>query len=142
MKAAVKTAWVKDLREHPEVQGTSALDYIDPKDGKRKQCCLGRLCLLAVEAGAIPAPELQGSVYTYLDDEDSEDELSCRSFCQDSVLPRAVQEWAGLDSSDPVIDPVSDEHECDTNAAEANDTYLYSFPEIADLVEKNVPADA
>src|SRR5579859_6892759 len=123
MKAAVKAAWVKDLRENPGAQGIKLLDYIDPADGKRKQCCLGRLCLLAVEAGVIPAPELHDDgVYFYLDGSGGYE-----AFDQDTLLPRKVQEWAGLTGDDIEISGGAG-----PSASCANDVYRYTFADIAD----------
>jgi hypothetical protein len=53
MNPEVKALWVADLRANPDAQGVGYLDYALP-DGQRRQCCLGRLCLLAVLAGVIP----------------------------------------------------------------------------------------
>jgi len=142
MKAAVKTAWVKDLRDNPDAQGQALLDYIDT-DGNRRQCCLGRLCLLAVAAGVIPAPELHKKEYRYLDDNDAGGE----SFNQACSLPRKVAEWAGLPdkedgqhADDVVIGPGLDE-DGGTTAIGANDGLALSYAEIADLIEANVPAE-
>jgi hypothetical protein len=141
MKAAVKTLWVNDLRAHPEAQGAGFLDYID-EDGKRKQCCLGRMCLLAVEAGVIPAPELRNGRYFYLDDQWTTEGEKHEAFAQAGSLPRKVAEWAGLTFDDGaprdsvVIDPANG-----VDAIEANDAEGYSFAKIADLADANVPAE-
>jgi hypothetical protein len=146
MKAVVKTAWIADLRANPDAQGESALDYID-QDGKRKQCCLGRLCLLAVDAGVIPAPELHGNTYRYLDDDyDQDAKVTGEAFNQESSLPRKVAEWAGLpkdehgDFADDIIIIPDDGDGGELTAIEANDGVLMTYAEIADEAEKNVPA--
>ena len=133
MKAAVKTAWTADLREHPEVQGHGYLDYID-NQGVRRQCCLGRLCLLAVAAGVIPEPELHGKTYRYLDDDGSGE-----SFNQTGGLPRKVAEWAGLPEGHDDVLLIPDDDDGDGYAIEVNDGAGMTFAEIADLAETNVP---
>lgn len=136
MKAEVKAAWIADLRANPDAQGNAQLDYIDT-DGKRKQCCLGRLCLLAVKAGVIPPPELYDETYHYLDGYDGSE-----SFGQDCMLPRRVAEWAGLPAGrdDIVLMPAETDSPAVTAIA-ANDGMGMSFAEIADEAEKNVPAE-
>ncbi len=50
MNAEIKKLWIEDLRAHPDMQGRGKLMI------NGKSCCLGRLCLLAVDAGIIPPP--------------------------------------------------------------------------------------
>lgn len=141
MKAAVKTAWIADLRENPDAQGNGRLDYID-SDGKRKQCCLGRLCRLAVAAGVIPEPELGDSTYRYLDDNGNSlgnsDDATGESFHQECSLPQKVQDWAGLDYHDIVVVP-EDGNGGGLTAIRANDSVGMTFAQIADEAGKNVP---
>lgn len=143
MKAAVKTEWVADLRANPDAQGHGFLDYIDSEDGKRKQCCLGRLCLLAVAAGVIPPPVLHDGTYYYLDGYGAREE----SFSLATRLPWKVSEWArlpvdedGYRMDDIIIMPFEDDSP-QVGAIEANDGMGMTFAEIADLADKNVPAE-
>jgi hypothetical protein len=134
MKAAVKTAWVKDLRDNPDAQGRGLLDYLD-SEGNRKNCCLGRLCRLAVAAGVIPEPELHGREYRYLDEAPGGE-----SFNQACSLPRKVADWVGLpEGEDDVIIIPSDGAHAGVYAIEANDAMGMTFAEIADEADKNVP---
>jgi hypothetical protein len=136
MKADIKALWVADLRANPDAQGRSLLDYIDGR-GNRKNCCLGRLCRLAVAAGATPAPELHDNEYRYLDDRDL-GRLVGEGFNQATALPRKVAKWAGLDGDDDVTIMPADEDGGDrVTAIEANDGMRMSFAEIADLIHKN-----
>jgi len=138
MKALVRTAWITDLRENPDAQGIGFLDYIDSK-GKHRQCCLGRLCRLAVAAGVIPAPELHVREYRYLDDDHSDyGKVTGERFHQACALPRKVAEWAGLPPGADDIKLDSDE-DGSLLASEANDEAGMTFAEIADLAERNVP---
>lgn len=148
MKADIKAQWVKDLRSGDFQQGRSVLRRDNGEGGKDQFCCLGVLCEQAVKAGVIPAPELHGSTYRYLDDElDFAMKITGESFGQECVLPRKVAEWAGLlheDGSareDVIIIPAEDEDSCDYSAIEANDGVGESFATIADLIEKNVSAE-
>jgi hypothetical protein len=130
MKAAVKEQWIKDLRSGEFEQGQKKLDYIDPADGKRKLCCLGVLCRQAVKAGIIPEPELHDDgTYRYLDGRGNRPE----SFIQDTLLPVNVMTWAGVDVDDVEVGVV--------HASTMNDLYQYSFAQIADEVEQNVPGE-
>lgn len=143
MKADIRALWITDLRANPDAQGQNRLDYIDT-DGKRKQCCLGRLSLLAVEAGVIPAPELHNGTYFYLDDNknalDKPDDATGESFHQLHALPRKVMEWAGLDGHDITIMP-EEGGEGPVTAIGANDGMGMTFAQIADEAEKNVPGE-
>lgn len=148
MDAEVKRLWVADLRANPESQGTGMLDYIDD-DGKRKQCCLGRLCLLAVAAGVIPAPELHNDIYRYLDyvwENDNATSLvpAGEEFIQTSGLPGKVAEWAKVLVDEDRFNygtdiTLDDDEESSLTCIEANDGVGMSYVEIADLVERNVP---
>lgn len=93
MKEEIKALWTADLRANPDAQGFGALDYFDAH-GKRKQCCLGRLCMLAVEAGVIPQPTRLGYKFVYGDDAGG---------TSDQVLPYAVQQWSGIGNSNPPV---------------------------------------
>jgi hypothetical protein len=146
MKAEVKAQWVKDLRSGQFEQGGGWLARTDD-DGKVRYCCLGVLCDQAVKAGVIPAPELHGWDYLYLDDERDTDKTG-EAFNQACSLPRKVAEWAGLPRnddgtwpSDVIIEPADpdDAESTDLSAIEANDGVDLDFAEIADLIDKNVP---
>jgi hypothetical protein len=145
VKAEIKAQWLKDLRSGEFIQGPSYLERVYDGD-TRKLCCLGVLCRQAVRAGAIPAPELHSGSYFYLDDEyDHEGRVTGQSFNQRHSLPRNVAEWAGVPyesnqvGGDIVIEPAQGEDDVDFTAIHANDISDMSFPEIADLIEKNVP---
>ena len=73
----------------------------------------------------------------------SDDELYGVEGDRDSeVLPRAVQEWAGLDDRVPSVvtslhddDPDDDPEAVSIEVAELNDCFGYSFEALAELIE-------
>lgn len=80
MNPEVKALWVADLRANPDKQGRGVLSATDGKD-----CCLGRLCRLAVTAGIIPTST------------ESTDFDRCFIYGEDkATLPESVMHWAGL----------------------------------------------
>lgn len=118
MKLKIKEKWVKALRSGKYKQGTKALYQNDSEDGKKGYCCLGVLThLYAKEKGL------------------SFKEIIKRS--GNSMLPRSVQKWAGLeglDSDNPKVDYKGES--CDL--AHLNDENRLKFPTIAKLIEKSL----
>jgi hypothetical protein len=149
MKADVKAQWVKDLRSGEYEQGGGHLRRDNGEGEKDQFCCLGVLCEQAVRAGVIPAPELHGQEYLYLDDKYDTygGNVTGEAFNQASSLPRKVAEWAGLPRNDDghwaddvIIEPAGGEEDAENlSAIAANDGVGLPFAEIADLIEKNVP---
>lgn len=87
-----------------------------------KFCCLGVLCELAVKAGVIEPPALDPhdrDHYLYGD----------RAY---AFPPVVVQEWAGLEDSDPTYDTGREEHQLSLD----NDDKNFSFSKIADRIER------
>lgn len=112
MNAEVKALWVADLRAHPELQGTGELN----PEGTH-YCCLGRLCVLAEQAGIvkrIPTAKYSSFNNQWGPPADSR-----------SHLAAAVQQWAGITPTQ--------EH----NLSVMNDSG-YTFTEIADSIEANL----
>lgn len=94
MNPEIKTAWTGRLRSGEIQQGCSYLGMGDAR------CCLGVLCDLAAAAETIEAsqgrydPEQNWTNpllwdYGQVDDEET--------------LPQAVQDWAGLNESNPLV---------------------------------------
>lgn len=78
MKKAIMEKWVAALRSGEYEQGTDFL-----RQSNNKFCCLGVLCNLHAQAHPkIAAKETDPTKY-----------LDC-----DEMLPREVQNWAGMDS--------------------------------------------
>lgn len=116
MNETIKKQWIEALRSGNYTQGTGAL-HKRSSDGLDTFCCLGVLCVLAVDAAAIRAPV--GVVVDrmlYGDDEHG------------GYLPKAVREWAGIGSEDGSL-------RNGDNLATHNDNGA-TFMEIADIIEQ------
>lgn len=110
MKKKIKKRWLKDLRsgKFPQTRGC----LVDDKGF----CCLGVLAEQAFNAGIVTMHNgIYSAVKEPLDN-------SC------TVLPEAVQEWAGLTEENPVLPG-------DTSLADKNDEGE-SFVTIADLIDE------
>lgn len=91
MKADIHAKWIDELRSGKYVQGRGDLHYIGyvrsedgtPEPSNEKFCCLGILCKMAADAGAIEAED-GASVVRYGVEGES------------TYLPDEVVEWAGL----------------------------------------------
>lgn len=113
MKARIKKLWIKALRSGKYEQGKGALRVNDAF------CCLGVLCDL--HAHAFKKRWKKDSAdgdYSYDGD--------------DSVLPKSVQQWAGIDDADPVLLGRGANKQ---RAAELNDSGR-PFDYIAERIEK------
>lgn len=128
MREDVKTEWVRRLRDgRPQITG-----YLHTSEG---QCCLGVLTEYAAENGVVKKNE-SGSFFSYTDPKSGH--------VSDSCTPISVLEWAGLPTagfSADIVDIKSrpnKHHDGRVTAlAEANDDG-YTFPEIAEIIEKEL----
>lgn len=134
MNPEVKTQWLEALRSGEFQQGTGALC----EGGK--YCCLGVLSELAVRAGVVRGYDggtQDGAPRrAYGLDEDGAD-LDYPSW--------EVVRWAGLASRTPKVEAAWDENDWDPEIDdlrvlsigldELNDDRLWSFGEIADVIE-------
>lgn len=94
MYPEVKAEWLAKLRDgRPQTTGRL--------QDHKGQCCLGVLCELAAEKGIIQPAEFKYSgevaFFGWRDVEGFYHE-------EDTVLPEAVAEWAGLDDSSPTVE--------------------------------------
>lgn len=126
MKENIKEMWVTALRSEEYEQGRNYLHQ--SREGKSQYCCLGVLTDLAKKNGVAlsvmePFPEATDRTVIY------DDGASTYA----AFTPKAVVDWAGLDSDDPevMVDGVS------TSLAVLNDTGS-TFAEIADLIEREL----
>lgn len=117
MDTRIKYRWVEALRSGKYKQTTGQLN-------KKAEgfCCLGVLCEIAVEDGVI---------FRYSDGEDTGYGFS--DLMEFSVLPKAVQEWAGIDSSAGEFPEAGSKR----SLISLNDDDHLSFAEIADVIEEN-----
>lgn len=144
MKQEIKERWIEKLESGDYPQTTGELF-----DG-HGYCCLGVLCEVAVEDGIVEkindgdnykvgyrAPHVRsdGTPYT--------EPGRVSTYIENSVLPRAVQIWAGLDNVSPTV-PFLDPEEIEpgeareTELSELNDTIGLNFSEISDLIKDNL----
>lgn len=88
MKTKIKKQWIAALLSGDYKQGRGRLALI-VSDDETRYCCLGVLCELAVKEGIVEKEKaMDGYHYKYFSDHD----------VHMSVLPKAVQTWAGLDT--------------------------------------------
>jgi len=124
MNKEVKDSWLSDLRSGKYEQGSSRLE----KDGKF--CCLGLLCLRAVDAGIVGRWIIDGDVWFG----------NRGSIASYEVLPPDVYRWAGLDDGNPDVS-LTDHMSYSKpgryhSLAELNDSGHYDFNAIADIIER------
>lgn len=138
MKQDIKERWTTALRSGEYKQGHYALRKHD--ENGDTHCCLGVLCDLAVEAGVIPAPELNsGGEYEY----QNRSPEGMDRWPEAGVLPNAVYRWAELSEPNPEI--AAPEGYLDkygnprafVSLAELNDNG-HTFLQIADLIEEHL----
>jgi hypothetical protein len=121
MHPEIKQRWVEALRSGQYEQGTERLCTTTP-DGY-SFCCLGVLTDLAVQDGA----------GRWLD---AGCELDQPTFSRClGVLPDRVTAWAGLSSDCPALSPAVYASLPAKYLSALNDSHLYTFEQIADLIE-------
>ena len=133
MRAEIKARWVERLRTTPAPQVRGHLGNVE---GGR--CCLGVLSDIAVEDGVIevhplkrPAPCLGiEGMLVYGGGEEG-------TGSNTGVLPEAVRAWAGLSQVDPEVPNPNLSSET-TTLTILNDGLEMTFPEIADVIERNL----
>jgi hypothetical protein len=117
---------VTPLEMNPEIRArwTAALrsgDYSQGRDTLRRDdlfCCLGVLCDLAVKDGAVTGKPHGDGRWAYSGTA--------------TVLPRAVQEWAALETCDPLIAVPG---RVPASLTELNDDENWTFARIADAID-------
>lgn len=135
LKPAVKELWLKALRSGEYKQGDSKLKKRN-YGGTVQHCCLGVLCDIAAEQGAVSFRYASSSAASGVDFE------GLWMFGEDKdhlLLPKEVTEWAfekdtGVDkwlNRNPMVEYRSQAH----GLSELNDTYHLPFTEIADVIE-------
>lgn len=122
MDSEVRDTWVAALRSGKYPQGRFALHSVSGT-GKESFCCLGVLCVLAVEAGIIGEPRRDASGENYLYGKHS----------ASGYLPVEVQKWSGITSAEAAFH-VGGFAGMDSLSSR-NDTGA-TFATIADLIER------
>lgn len=94
MKKAIKKRWLEALRSGNYDQGRAKLRT--EQEGGDSFCCLGVLCDLAVQDGAIPEPKTYGQSPVFHYGTHSLDDVDNAVGYHDSAtaLPQEVIEWA------------------------------------------------
>jgi hypothetical protein len=113
MNPIVKAKWLKALRSGDYEQGRGVLRTADDKF-----CCLGVLCDLY---GRVNGEEWQGG--TWEDDDSGDWEIAGGT----ALLSSDVQEWAGLESEDPLVNG--------RTLSDWNDAHGRDFNAIADMIQ-------
>jgi hypothetical protein len=134
MNQDIKAQWVTALRSGNYAQTDGRLRKISTRDGETEEgfCCLGVLCDLAVKAGVISEP----TQATYNFEDSTIIDYQYGEEKEESILPKAVIEWAELDSTSPfVFAPYTDGHGYyKAELTELNDGGT-GFAKIANLIE-------
>lgn len=133
LRPEVAKKWVEALRSGDYLQTQDALQHTkDTDENPAGFCCLGVLCDVAVKEGLdIKVVPLNGGQVLYGSDEDA----------RLGELPRSVMEWAGLTSSDPIVEVPNlngDDRVDNESLSALNDTYYFTFDQIADVITKAV----
>jgi hypothetical protein len=142
VKEDIKTKWVNALRTGvlpdgtPIKQAEGVLRRLDD-NGVRPLCCLGVLSEIAVLEDVIPAPRLDehnpSKTYDwYYMAEDAYTGAEVERAHWDEDLSPAVQEWAGLNDSNPDVPFEGDL----VRLSVLNDEMNQKFEDIANLVEE------
>ena len=123
MNPEVKRQWVEALLSGEYKQGTGALRSRNTVGGTETHCCLDVLSDLAVKAGALAAPVLDGhNHYVY-----GTSEESC-------YLPPEVSDWAELEDPNPWI-PAMESSIADLNDADDDES---TFVDLATLIKEQL----
>lgn len=120
MDPNVKQIWTTALRSGKYQQTEGLLKR--KENGKWGHCCLGVLCDEAVKAG------VKLNTYECTREDDKTIDMAFDDVY--SVLPIAVQRWAGLPDPNPTIGKEAASH--------LNDYDRLTFGEIADLIDENL----
>lgn len=129
MNPEIKAQWLAALRSGEYRQGKHVLHNVD----ENTYCCLGVLCDLAVKAAATVADETvyNGTITGEATKFGQPDENACADGV--TVLPYAVMEWAGISSENPWTSEAGE-----SELAQLNDDYDYKFPQLADVIERDL----
>lgn len=113
----IRREWIKALRSGKYKQTRGTLH--STKRNRDSFCCLGVLCDLALKKGVLKPTDIVVSYneYHYLG--------------RNGVLPKAVQDWAGLQTEDGEYKGKKGSRDLTTD----NDTAKRNFSKIADILE-------
>lgn len=127
MDQEIHSQWVAALESGQYQQGKRVLRTSDDT-----YCCLGVLCDLAVKADLAKWENISGDWVIM-----PKNETFVTAYGADTatgLLPRFVREWAKLDTDNPSVRTSSSER----TLTQLNDTYDYSFAQIADAIKESL----
>jgi hypothetical protein len=131
MDPEVRKKWVEALRSGKYEQNKHGLCAVDPDGGDgMAHCCLGVLCELALEGGAL-------SVARRKVDESGRVWFVGRS----AYLPGDVVKWSGLPDSNPTVwfsDAIAHLGDRDTQRARASGALSHDFVTLSELNDAGV----
>lgn len=132
MNPRAKQLWLEWLKDHEGQEGANHLRNMDDEF-----CCLGGLCEVAVAEGVIPPATV---AYAHYDGVSVALEYRYGRLGQPgtgSLLPVAVVEWAGLDTTSGWFDSESDPGTSEKYSLPVlNDTYRLPFSDIRTLIDE------
>jgi hypothetical protein len=121
----IQKQWTDRLRSGDLVQGKGALHQ-----GDGSLCCLGVLCEVAYEAGAVTRSQFTNA-----------GQFHYGKYEEASVLPPEVIAWAGFPegSYEQLRNPsVTEVEGTEQSLAELNDELEWNFEQIADVIDQAV----
>lgn len=120
MNETIKERWVSALRSKKFPQ---TKEHLKDNNGF---CCLGVLCEIAVEDGVIAPPTKHPVTLEWLYENEG------------GTLPPKVMEWAEINEENPYVEYTQDGGYFYDSLSELNDAKSMTFPEIADIIEKEL----
>ncbi len=129
--------WIAAL-ESGEYEQTTGRLARDGEDGKRRFCCLGVACDLAVKDGIIQVREDAFGTIEYGDFSASEYNEDDDVNFSDAVLPVKVMKALGVESRDPVVMVKLGDYEASRTLAALNDDYAWDFRQIAEVARQEL----
>lgn len=132
MIAEIRDMWATALESDKYEQGQSRLTIVRP-DGGERDCCLGVLCKLAVDAGVIKRLRIHPDSHHVIYGDESDE--------SGSTLPLAVMQWAGLNVNNPAVTHADrSQSVAEFNDAVGSDGYVphLDFPAIAALIREQL----
>lgn len=118
MDARIKQLWIDALRSGEYKQGQNRLRLRD------EFCCLGVLCDLHQKENPTLGRWVYGYAYASAPNQHTNVQF------EGKLLPFMVAKWSGLNDHDPYLN--------DKNRASSLNDAGMSFPQIADLIEKEL----
>jgi len=124
MNQEIKAKWVAALKSGKYPQGAFKLN------SRGSYCCLGVLCEIAKEAGIVDSRLNITNVTEYFSTTDVYQG-------DDTILPRVVADWAGLETCSPDVDVTASITAARRPLTTVNDRGV-PFTEIAEMIDRSL----